>query len=61
MKSNHMNEAKLKVLIMALKEIVDELENEIYAELETDTPAFSSPPTDYDESFEYEDNDAFPN
>ena len=47
--------------VQALKEIVDELENEIYAELETDTPAFSSPPTDYDESFEYEENDAFPN
>ena len=56
-----MNKAKFKVLVQALKEIVDELENEIYAELETDTPAFSSPPTDYDESFEYEDNDAFSN
>ena len=56
-----MNKAKFKVLVQALKEIVDELENEIYAELETDTPAFSSPPTDFVESFEYEDNDAFPN
>ena len=56
-----MNKAKLKVLVQALKEIVDELENEIYAELETDTPAFSSPPTDFHESFEYEENDAFPN
>ena len=56
-----MNKAKFKVLVQALKEIVDELENEIYAELETDTPAFSSPTPDNDESFEYEDNDAFPN
>ena len=44
-----MNKAKLKVLVQALKEIVDELENEIYSELETDTPAFSAPPDDYDE------------
>jgi len=46
-----MNTAKFKVLVQALKEIVDELENEIYAELETDTPAFSASPTDYDEVF----------
>ena len=56
-----MNKAKFKVLVQALKEIVDELENEIYAQLEKDTPAFSYPPTDYEESFEYEDNDTFPN
>ena len=44
-----MNKAKFKVLVQALKEIVDELENEIYADLEMDTPAFSAPPDDYDE------------
>ena len=46
-----MNKGKFKVLVQALKEIVDELENEIYSELETDTPAFSAPPDDYDEVF----------
>ena len=44
-----MNKGKFKVLVQALKEIVDELENEIYAELESDIPAFSTPPDDYDE------------
>ena len=54
-----MNKAKLKVLVQALKEIVDELESEVYAD--EDVLAFTPPPEDYDESFEYEDNDAFPN
>ena len=46
-----MNKGKFKVLVKALKEIVEELESEIYAdeEVENDTPAFSAPPDDYDE------------
>ena len=39
-----MNKAKLKVLVRALKEIVEELEWELYAdaEAENDTPPFSA-------------------
>ena len=46
-----MNKAKLKVLVRALKEIVEELEWELYAdaEAENDTPPFSASPHDYDE------------
>ena len=48
-----MNKAKLKVLVRALKEIVEELEWELYAdaEAENDTPPFSASPRDYDEVF----------
>ena len=46
-----MNKATLKVLVRALKEIVEELESEIYSEGESDIPAFSPPPDDYDEVF----------
>ena len=34
MKSNLMNKAKLKVLVMALKEIVEELESEVYSDVD---------------------------
>ena len=44
-----MNKAKLKVLVQALKEIVDELESEMYAD--KDVLAFTTPPEDYDEVF----------
>ena len=33
------------------KEIVEELESEIYSEGKSDIPAFSPPPDDYDEVF----------
>ena len=48
-----MNKAKLKVLVRALKEIVEELEWEMYAdgEAENNTPPFSASPHDYDEVF----------
>ena len=48
-----MNKGKLKVLVRALKEIVDELESESYSasEAENGVPAFSPPPDDYDEVF----------
>ena len=39
-----MNKGKLKVLTMALKEIVEELESEIYS----DTSAYTQPPKDSD-------------
>ena len=44
-----MNRGKLKVLIMALKEVVEELESEIYSDVE----AYQSVPVgDYEEVFE---------
>jgi len=55
-----MNKAKLKVLVMALKEIVEELESEVYS----DTEAYTTPDRfnpsvmqDYDEVF---DDDGYP-
>ena len=46
-----MNKGKFKVLVQALKEIVAELESEIYSDPDTENevPAFSPPPDDYDE------------
>ncbi len=51
-----MNKAKLKVLVRALKEIVDELESEIYSDPDAYTDSdFSSPDVSYDEVFEDDD------
>jgi len=59
MKSNHMNKAKLKVLVMALKEIVEELESEVYSDVNAykNSPAFKPPLADYDEL--YDDDDGY--
>ena len=59
MKSNHMNKAKLKVLVMALKEIVSELESEIYSDVDAykNSGAFKDIPRDYDEL--YDDDDGY--
>ena len=55
-KGNPMNKAKLKVLVRALKEIVDELESEIYSDPDSYTGSeFSSPEVQYDEVFEDDD------
>jgi len=55
-KEKVMNKAKLKVLVRALKEIVDELESEIYSDLQAYTDNdFSSPDVSYDEVFEDDD------
>ena len=43
-----MNKSKLKVLLAALKEVVDEIESEVYSD--TDSYTTSSP--EYDEVFE---------
>ena len=54
-----MNKAKLKVLVRALKEIVDELESEVYSDPDAYTGSeFSSPDVSYDEVFE--DDDGYP-
>jgi hypothetical protein len=56
-----MNRAKLKVLVMALKEIVEELESEVYSDPESYTTPDRFNPTvmgDYDEVFD--DDDGYP-
>ena len=49
-----MNKAKLKVLVRALKEIVDELESEVYSDPGSyqTREEFSAPELDYDEEYE---------
>ena len=50
-----MNKGKLKVLVMALKEIVDELESEVYSDVDAyknEEQAFSAAPLDYDEMYD---------
>ena len=53
-----MNKGKLKVLIRALKEIVEELESEVYSDVDAykfDNYTQMHPlPTDYDEVFDEE-------
>ena len=56
-KENKMNKAKLKVLVRALKEIVDELESEVYSDPDSYTGSkFSAPELSYDEVFEDDDS-----
>ena len=51
-----MNKSKLKVLIMALKEIVEELESEVYSDVDAykqeNYEQNAGPLADYDEVFE---------
>ena len=48
-----MNKAKLKVLVRALKEIVEELESEVYSDLDAyKQEALSASPLDYDEMYD---------
>ena len=58
-KENIMDKGKLKVLVMALKEIVEELESEIYSDVDSykNSKAFSAPDTTYDEM--YDDDDGY--
>lgn len=53
-----MNKAKLKVLIMALKEIVEELESEVYSDPESYVANVEGTIADYDEVFD--DDDGYP-
>ena len=50
-----MNKAKLKVLLAALKEVVEELESEVYSDTEAYT---SSAVHDYEEV--WDDDDGYP-
>ena len=55
-----MDKGKLKVLLFDLKNIVNEIESEVYSDVEsytnkTEELAFSSSPTSYDEVFEDDD------
>ena len=49
-----MNKAKLKVLVMALKEIVEELESEVYSDVDAykSNEAVASRTLDYDEMYD---------
>ena len=49
-----MNKGKLKVLVMALKEVVDELESEIYSDVDAykNNEAVSARNFDYDEMYD---------
>jgi len=61
-KENNMDKGKLKVLVMALKEIVQELESEVYSDVEAYSPQnydeIVNHLKDYDEVFE--DDDGYP-
>jgi len=49
-----MNKAKLKVLVMALKEIVEELESEVYSDVNAykNNEAVAARALDYDEMYD---------
>jgi len=49
-----MNKAKLKVLVMALKEIVEELESEVYSDVDAykNVAAVATKELDYDEMYD---------
>ena len=56
-----MDKGKLKVLLFDLKNIINEIESEVYSDVEaytndTNELAFSSAPTTYDEIFEDDDD-----
>ena len=51
-----MNKGKLKVLVMALKEIVEELESEVYS----DTEAYIAPPSESAPDEVWDDDDGYP-
>ena len=56
-----MDKGKLKVLLFDLKNIINEIESEVYSDVEAYTNnskdlAFSSAPTTYDEIFEDDDD-----
>ena len=53
-----MNKGKLKVLLRALKEILEELESEVYSDVDSykyENYQQQVPTTDYDEVFEDDD------
>ena len=49
-----MNKAKLKVLVRALKEIVEELESEVYSDVDAyqNMQVYTSKKLDYDEMYD---------
>ena len=52
-----MNKAKLKVLLAALREVVEELESEIYSDTQSYLQDINYRVSDYDEVFEDDDDD----
>jgi hypothetical protein len=53
-----MNKAKLKVLVAALREVLEELESEVYSDTQSYLQDINDKVTDYDEVFE--DDDGYP-
>ena len=53
-----MNKAKLKVLIAALREVLEELESEVYSDTQSYLQDLNYKLADYDEVFE--DDDGYP-
>ena len=56
----HMDKERLKLIVKNLKLLVDQLESEVYSDVEAyqNPVKFSAPPTDYDEIFD--DDDGYP-
>ncbi len=55
-----MDKERLKLIVKNLKLLVDQLESEVYSDVEAyqNPVKFSAPPTDYDEIFD--DDDGYP-
>ena len=55
-----MEKERLKLIVRNLKQLVDALESEVYSDIDSyrNSDAFSSPPSDNDES--YDDDDGYP-
>ena len=55
-----MDKERLKLIVRNLKQLVDALESEVHSDVNAyrNSDAFSSPPSDYDES--YDDDDGYP-
>ena len=54
-----LNRERLKLIVRNLKQLVDALESEVHSDIDAySSNAFSSPPFDYDESFD--DDDGYP-
>jgi hypothetical protein len=57
-----MDKERLKLIVRNLKSLVDALESEVYSDVSayenSSAPAFSAPPTTYDE--QWDDDDGYP-
>ena len=60
MDTPELKKERLKLIVRNLKQLVDALESEVYSDGNAyrNSDAFSSPPSEYDES--YDDDDGYP-